>query len=198
MIAAPRVARIFGRRWHRSGLTELAPGLDWAQFADGRVHRLKRKKHYRGSTRILRAQAALAAKEMGRAVRALGDELGRHEYLWVQFVDHEIALGEPCVCGGTQIERTRAVFGRCASCGATLLFKGTVAELQSEDERALQRKAAASIRANRGGSLKQDEGQAAEIAAPLVEPDARASLEGSATRAVGGETGRRPSGSNST
>ncbi len=100
----------------------------WEALADGRVHRLKRGKHFRGDVRALTKAAALEAGRMGRAVRCMRDEFGKLQYLWVQFADHQIPVGAPCPrCDSRELLRTHEFFGRCPRCGATFVFDGEVA-----------------------------------------------------------------------
>lgn len=109
------------------GDVELLPPLTWEGLADGEVHRLKRDKHFRGGARQLKDVAQQQAALLGRACRALPDELGRNQYLWVQFADFQIPLGAPCPrCGGLRQQREHVAFGRCLTCGATLTFRGSV------------------------------------------------------------------------
>jgi hypothetical protein len=102
------------------GGTCLRGGLTWEDLADGRPHRLKRGRHFRGDVRTVQAEGALAAEEMGRGMLATRDELGHHNhYVWVQFPDQALIEGEPCRCGGRTFERMHELVLRCDSCGAT-------------------------------------------------------------------------------
>jgi hypothetical protein len=51
------------------------------------------------------------------------DDFRKHAYVWVQFKDYELPLGEPCPrCAGREIVRTHEYFGYCAGCQASLAF----------------------------------------------------------------------------
>ncbi len=102
--------------------------LTWATLAaDHRPWRLKRGKHFEADLRELQRVAADQALEMGCAVRVVRDDLGRNQYAWLQFADHQIPLGAPCPnCASTELERTHEAFGRCPRCGARLIFAGTI------------------------------------------------------------------------
>ena len=104
--------------------TVLLGDLTWEQLAaDRRVRRLRRGKHFRGEVRAVQHEAAAAAEELGLAVRAVRDDFLRSAYVWVQFTDAELPLGEPCPrCGSTELVRTHEHFGCCPRCGARLAF----------------------------------------------------------------------------
>jgi hypothetical protein len=104
--------------------TVLLGGLTWEELAaDRRVRRLRRGKHFRGDVRAVQHEAAAAADELGLAVRAVRDDFLRTAYVWIQFTDAELPLGEPCPrCGSTELVRTHELFGRCPRCGARLAF----------------------------------------------------------------------------
>jgi hypothetical protein len=109
------------------GHSALRPPLTWEKLADGRLWRLKRGRQFRGDVRLVTAEAVQVAHDTGRGVRVVRDELGKHQYLWLQFADQAIPLGAPCRCGSRRILRTHEHFGRCPACGATCIFRGTVA-----------------------------------------------------------------------
>ncbi len=99
-------------------------GLPWGQWADGRLWRLKRGKHYKGDSRLVMTAARHAARAMGRAVETTRDAAGkRFEYVWVQFADAEIFIGERCVCGGTKLASHHPARARCTKCGRNLILK---------------------------------------------------------------------------
>lgn len=98
--------------------------LPWEDWADGDVWRIKRGKHYRAEAQPIEERALEAAARMGKAVRTYLEVIGKREYLWLQFADREIELGEPCgVCGGRELVRLHQYFARCESCGSKLLLK---------------------------------------------------------------------------
>ncbi len=100
-------------------------GLPWDKLADGLPHRLKRSRDFPDADqKIVRKAATKAAKRMDKAVRVMPDKMARNrnDFLWVQFADYEINLGEPCKCGGRHILRFHQYFGRCAACNAQLIL----------------------------------------------------------------------------
>jgi hypothetical protein len=100
-------------------------GVPWEDYADGMPHRLKRNRDFPDlSPFIVRQAARNAAKRMNKAVQAAPDRLGKNKskFLWVQFADYELDVGEPCKCGGRRILRFHQLFGRCAACNALILF----------------------------------------------------------------------------
>ncbi|HEX6712898.1 MAG TPA: hypothetical protein VF066_05920 [Thermoleophilaceae bacterium] len=103
---------------------QLIGGLTWEQLSRGRKpRRLRRGRDFEGDVRALARMARDAASAGGWAVRTVREDFRKNAYLWVQFADHEIALGQPCpACGGRDLIRTHAQFGRCRQCGAYLIF----------------------------------------------------------------------------
>lgn len=115
--------------------TVLRRGNTWQQFADGRVWRLKRGRHFAGDLRVAAAEATRAAAEMGLAVRVLRDDFGKYSYIWVQFADAEIPLGAPCPrCDSRRIVQTHEHYGRCPVCGTTFVFKGRLAPEEPRED----------------------------------------------------------------
>jgi hypothetical protein len=102
-----------------TGVHELT--LPWAQWMDGKVHRLKKGKHFDGELSAVIEEARLAARVSGRGVLTLREQFGpKFEYVWFQFADHAILIGDPCPCGGRKLDRLHAVLARCRRCGATM------------------------------------------------------------------------------
>jgi hypothetical protein len=101
-------------------------GLPWERWSDGLPHRLKRKRDFGDiDPELVRAAAKNAAKRMGKAVQAQPDRMlpdSKSKYVWVQFADHEIRIGEPCKCGGRHLLRVHPFFARCTDWGAQLLL----------------------------------------------------------------------------
>ncbi len=100
--------------------------IDWTRFADGRVWRLRPKRHYPPDVpmRRVRQAAAEAAREMGKVVQTLDQGNG----VWIQFSDARIRLGEPCPCGSRRLLRLHTLLVRCPECGRQLaLDKSSVA-----------------------------------------------------------------------
>jgi hypothetical protein len=115
----------------------LARGLLWERFADGHVHRLKRGKHYRGEIQDVKAEAEAAAAVMGKHAVVVKDPMGHHYFLWVQFVDGEISMGDPCPCGHRTLVRVHKAYVRCPACDAVLRLDGKftdMEELEDEDQ----------------------------------------------------------------
>jgi hypothetical protein len=100
-------------------------GLPWDKLADGLPHRLKRKRDFpNADQKAVQKAATKAAKKMEKVVRVVPDKMSRNrdDFLWVQFADYQINLGEPCRCGGRQILRFHEYFGRCVACNAQLIL----------------------------------------------------------------------------
>jgi len=106
--------------------TRLIGGLKWEDLADGKVHRLKRNKHFAGPVRAIQSQCDTAAARLDRGVLVVREEFSKdYQYLWVQFTDQQLAVGEPCRCGGRSQTRLHEKFGRCDVCGASIAYRGT-------------------------------------------------------------------------
>jgi DNA-directed RNA polymerase subunit RPC12/RpoP len=101
-------------------------GLPWEKWADGMPHRLKRKRDFPDiDPDIVREAAKNAARRMGKAVQAQQDKMTRNgatKYVWVQFADYEVRIGEPCKCGSRRLLRVHPFFARCAACDARILL----------------------------------------------------------------------------
>jgi hypothetical protein len=104
--------------------TALLSGLTWDELVrDRRPRRLKRDKHFRGDVRSFQHEAAVAARDRGCTARVVRDDFVKNAYVWVQFFDLELPLGDPCSrCGSRRILRTHQHFGRCPACDATIAF----------------------------------------------------------------------------
>jgi hypothetical protein len=96
---------------------------DWEPLADGRVHRLKYGKHFKGTIRAQITGARGAAEALGKAVRTQADSFEQFGYLWVQFADLSVRVGQPCRCGGT-LSRLHPRHARCTACGARVIITG--------------------------------------------------------------------------
>lgn len=96
---------------------------DWEPLADGRAHRLKYGKHFKGTIRTQIIGARRAAETMGKAVRTQADSFEQFGYLWVQFADLSVRPGQPCRCGGT-LSRLHPRHARCTACGASVIITG--------------------------------------------------------------------------
>jgi hypothetical protein len=116
-------------------MSSLLGDLTWEQLArDDRVRRLRRGKHFRGDVRAVQREALAAAAEMGRVARVVRDDFRKYAYVWVQFVDFQLPLGEPCPrCGGREILRTHEFFGRCAECNASLALLARVESAERDE-----------------------------------------------------------------
>jgi hypothetical protein len=116
-------------------VTVLLGDLTWEQLArDDHLRRLKRGKHFRGDVRAVQREAIAAGAELGRVARVVRDDFRKYAYVWVQFVDYQIPLGEPCpACGGREILRTHQYFGRCPACNASLALLARVESAEGSD-----------------------------------------------------------------
>ena len=93
---------------------------DLERFADGRVWRLKKGRDFEGTTRAFRGSAQAAAQEIGKVVAVVPDKLQPDRYVWIQFADASIAVGERCVCGSQNLARLHRHWARCDDCGRLL------------------------------------------------------------------------------
>jgi hypothetical protein len=110
-------------------------GVDWERWADGRVWKLKRKRHFGDVDPALVGKAAeTAAKKMGKGVMAAKDKMVPEKYLWVQFADHKVGPGQPCPCGSRRLLRVHTNFAKCPECKALLLLSDVVEEDEDEEQ----------------------------------------------------------------
>ena len=102
----------------------LLRGLTWDELVtERRPRRLKRGKHFRGDVRMFQHEAAVAARDRGYAVRVVRDDFIKRAYVWIQFIDQDLPLGDPCGrCGSRELVRTHEHFGRCPRCDARVAF----------------------------------------------------------------------------
>lgn len=109
-------------------MSGLIGGLTWEELAKERSpRRLRRGKHFEGDVRALQKEASAASRRLGCAVRTVRDDFLRFAYLWVQFADHELPLGEPCpACGSRELVRMHEQFGYCPRCRCSLAFSQRV------------------------------------------------------------------------
>jgi hypothetical protein len=99
-------------------------GLPWDRWADGRVHRLVKSRDFVQSAEVVEEAAGNAARRLGKVARVVIQVLFGKVFVWVQFVDGDITLGEPCSrCGGEELLRVTPQYAQCASCGATLVVR---------------------------------------------------------------------------
>jgi len=114
-------ARAAKRRLWDAVKADTAGELPWTEWQDGRPRRLKRGKHYTGDSKLVERRAREAAEGLGRFAVTSRDGAGEYEYLWIQFVEGEVDLGQPCPqCGGTGLLKVQKYFLRCSTCGSTL------------------------------------------------------------------------------
>ena len=110
----------------RKGLAEGDElGVEWEKYADGMPHRLKRKRDFPDmNPKSVSAAARNAAKRMDKAVQVFPDKMGKNrtKFLWVQFADYQLSMGEPCRCGGRRLLRLHEYFARCDACNALILL----------------------------------------------------------------------------
>jgi hypothetical protein len=122
---AVRAKRMYGRPQEPeaaapvTGVHELT--LPWGEWMDGKIHRLKKGKHFAGELLAAVEEAKLAARVSGKGILTLREQYGgKYEYLWVQFTDHAILVGDPCPCGGRKLDRLHTSLARCRRCEATM------------------------------------------------------------------------------
>jgi hypothetical protein len=117
-------------------VSRLIGGLTWEELAEERVpRRLTRGKHFTGDVRALQKEATAAGRSLGCAVRTVRDDFLRFAYLWVQFADHDVPLGEPCpACGNRELVRTHEQFGYCPRCHCSLAFTPRVVRREPQGD----------------------------------------------------------------
>jgi hypothetical protein len=105
------------------GSEELDLAIDWPRWADGRAHRLKRKRHFANVKPSLIAKAAGAAAEaMGKVVVTGKDRQVPDKYIWIQFADFKVPANQPCRCGSRRLHRVHTNFAKCPQCKAFILL----------------------------------------------------------------------------
>jgi hypothetical protein len=105
------------------GSEELDLAIDWPRWADGRPHRLTRKRHFANVNPALIAKAAeAAAEEMGKVVVTGKDRQVPDKYVWIQFADFKVASNQPCRCGSRRLHRVHTNFAKCPQCKAFILL----------------------------------------------------------------------------
>jgi hypothetical protein len=108
-------------------------GLPWDDWADGRIWRLTKGRHFLSTSSAAEEAAENAAARMGKIVRAQTEVRFSKIYIWVQFADHQIDEGDPCPCGGTDLHRVNPALAVCAACGALLLVNRVKREKAEEE-----------------------------------------------------------------
>jgi hypothetical protein len=82
-----------------------------------------------------RKAAERAAAGMGKRVVMVRDRRNPQNFTWIQFVDGEIWIGDPCPCGGRRLVRISGKIVRCRACNRTLM--ATLREEEDDDEESL-------------------------------------------------------------
>jgi hypothetical protein len=98
-------------------------GLPWDSWADGRVHRLVKGRDFLHGADVLQEAAENAARRLDKVALTVKEVRFGNVFVWVQFVDGEITLGEPCRCGSRNLRRVSLVYAECAACKATLFLR---------------------------------------------------------------------------
>lgn len=77
---------------------------------------------------------------MGKVVLTTRDKRVPKKFIWVQFADARIKLGDPCPCGSRRLLRLHRQFARCPECGSFLLLSklGDAEEKAPRAERTLR------------------------------------------------------------
>jgi hypothetical protein len=98
-------------------------GIDWARWADGRPHRLTRKRHFANVNPARVAKAAeAAAAAMGKVVVTGKDRLVPDKHFWIQFADFKLGPNQPCRCGSRRLHRVHSNFAKCPQCKAFIVL----------------------------------------------------------------------------
>jgi hypothetical protein len=139
------------------GSEELDLAIDWPRWADGRAHRLKRKRHFANVKPSLIAKAAGAAAEaMGKVVVTGKDSLVPDKYIWIQFADFNVPANQPCRCGSRRLHRVHTKFAKCPQCKAFILLTDSEDEDDPTDSRSTRRlRALEDVRLERRGRSEQ-------------------------------------------
>jgi hypothetical protein len=97
---------------------------DWERIADGLPWRLEQGRDFEGSPKRLRSEAKMAARDMEKSVSFVRDRVDPNRFVWLQFADAHLVLGQPCPrCGGDQLLQLSGQFARCATCRAVLIVE---------------------------------------------------------------------------
>lgn len=130
------------RRRRNSGTADVEDlGVDWERWADGRAFRLKRKRDFADvDPGRARDAAEVAAERMGKVVQTTRDKQFPKKYVWVQFADARVKLGDPCPCGSRRLLRLHRQYARCPECNRFLLLSkvGDAEEKAPRAERTLR------------------------------------------------------------
>lgn len=111
--------------------------VDWTRYADGRAWRLKRKSDFADvDPGRAREAAEDAAEKMGKAALTVRDKAFPDKFIWVQFADHKVKIGQPCPCGSRRLLRVHENFARCPQCRAQILL--TKNEDETRESRAVR------------------------------------------------------------
>jgi hypothetical protein len=88
----------------------------------------------------MRTEGRIAAREMGKVVIFTKDAANPTRFVWVQFADALLPLGQPCPrCDCRHLVQLNAEFARCSECGALLVIQRLP---DAEDVELQQREAA--------------------------------------------------------
>jgi hypothetical protein len=143
-------------------------GLPWDDLADGRVHRLIRGRDFVRSADVIEEASENAARRLGRVVRSFKETRWGVVYFWVQFVDHEVMVGDPCPCGSSDLRQVNQFFAECASCKSTVALvrpkpeRPVDEDLFAEDEVLLQSLFTNGAGAGRKAGRKRQDASAAD------------------------------------
>ncbi len=96
-------------------------GLPWDEWADGRVRRLVKGRDFLQSADALKEAAENAAQRLDKVAVTVKEIRYGNVFVWFQFVEYQIELGDPCPCGSYDLQRVNLQFAECGSCKATLL-----------------------------------------------------------------------------
>jgi hypothetical protein len=95
-------------------------GPNWSRLADGRVWRVKHGRDFDLTIPEFSQAAQAAAALTGKRVLIGRDRKNPDVFIWIQFLDGSVMLGDPCPCGATELIRIRGHIVRCKTCGSSL------------------------------------------------------------------------------
>jgi hypothetical protein len=109
-------------------------GLPWDELADGQTHVLTRGVDFFRSPDALMEAATNAGHRLNRAVNVYKEHRLGRTYVWVQFPEYEVILGEPCACGSLELQLLTPRLAECAACGATVILRQPKRRVGGDEE----------------------------------------------------------------
>lgn len=124
-----------GARDRAAAAAQPVAGPDWRTLVSGRPWRLRRFRDFSDDVPTFVQSVRRVAEEMGKGVVVVPDRLDPTRYVWLQFADGEIVLGDPCRCGSLRFERLAATLLRCRECESTFVQRQPPRQARPEERR---------------------------------------------------------------